>query len=167
MEKHTSTVGLRRAAMLDLLEGRGECSLRDASAVLVQPLVAKLSDEDGGPEFLRVAAQLADRAVRQIDPGEPAGALVHDRSKSLERWGRLVEPMMPPGTAGAPLHRRFAAIRFTHLELGRRAHAAEASALFASHLTDLVTALLSAELSPETQRLLRARAGRSTRRSSR
>jgi hypothetical protein len=125
----------------------------------VQPLVAKLGDQDGGPQFLQVAAQLVNQANRQIDPEEPVGALVYDRRGVQERWARLVEPLMPAGSSGAPLHRRFAAIRFAYTELGRRAHDAPDgdARLFASQLTDLVTALLGAEVSPQTRRLLRGR----------
>jgi AcrR family transcriptional regulator len=162
VEKHVPTVSLRRDTILDLLATRQETTLRDACTALVQPLVAKLSDPDGGPEFLQVAAQLVNRDNRLIDPDEPAGAIIYDRSGSQDRWSRLVEGLMPPGTAGSPLHRRFAAIRFAHIEMGRRAGSSPDSdhALFASQLVDLCAALLGAEISPETQRLLDER-GRS------
>jgi hypothetical protein len=66
---------------------------------------------------------------------------------------------MPVGTAGPPLHRRFAAMRFTHIELGRRARIArgQPADLFASQLVDLVASVLGAKLSPETARLLEKR----------
>ena len=84
---------------------------------------------------------------------------MYDAAGSLERWSQLVEPLMPPGTAGAPLHRRFAAIRFTHIELGRRARIApsQAAELFSSQLIDLVTALLGAPISEATERVLSRR----------
>jgi len=159
VDKHMAEVSLRREALLDLMEARGEPTLRDAAHAFVQPLVAKLADPDGGPQFLQVAAQLVNQANRQIDPEEPVGALVYDRRGVQERWARLVEPLMPAGSSGVPLHRRFAAIRFAYTELGRRAHDAPDgdARLFASQLTDLVTALLGAEVSPETRRLLAAR----------
>jgi AcrR family transcriptional regulator len=159
VEKHMGEVSLRREALLDLMEASGDPSLRDAAHAFVQPLVAKLGDRDGGPQFLQVAAQLVNQANRQIDPEEPVGALVYDRRGVQERWARLVEPLMPAGSSGAPLHRRFAAIRFAYTELGRRAHDAPDgdARLFASQLTDLVTALLGAEVSPETRRLLQVR----------
>jgi hypothetical protein len=67
---------------------------------------------------------------------------------------------MPPGTAGSPLHRRFAAIRFAYIEIGRRAASTPEGnhALFSSQLIDLCTALLGSEISAETQRLLDKRA---------
>src|SRR3546814_10603258 len=79
--------------------------------------------------------------------------------RSLERWSALIEGLMPPRTAGPQLHRRFAAIRFTHLELGRRARigGTHGGELFAAQLIDLVAALLGADLSPETSRIMDAR----------
>jgi AcrR family transcriptional regulator len=156
VEKHISSVALRRAALLDLLATRKETTLRDACTALVQPLVAKLDDPDGGPDFLQIAAQLVNRTNRLIDPDEPAGAIIYDRGGSQDRWSSMVEHLMPPGTAGSPLHRRFAAIRFAYIELGRRAtntHDGD-HALFSSQLVDLCAALLGAEISGETQRLL-------------
>src|SRR5699024_7438962 len=103
----------------------------------------KLSDPDGGPEFLQIAAQLVNRANRLIDPAEPAGAIVYDSSGSQERWSSLIANLIPPGTAGSPLHRRFAAIRFAHIEIGRRASSNPGGdhALFGSQLVDLCAAL--------------------------
>lgn len=156
VEKHIQSVALRRDAILDLLASREKTSLRDACSALVQPLVAKLNDPDGGPEFLQIAAQLVNRDNKVIDPNEPTGAIIYDRSGSQDRWSRLVEQLMPPGTAGSPLHRRFAAIRFAYIEIGRRANNSPEGdhALFSSQLVDLSAALLGAEISDETQRLL-------------
>jgi AcrR family transcriptional regulator len=160
VEKHVASIALRRAALLDLLATRETTTLRDACTALVQPLVAKLDDPDGGPDFLQIAAQLVNRANRLIDPDEPAGAIIYDRGGSQDRWSRMVEHLMPPGTAGSPLHRRFAAIRFAYIELGRRATSPHDGdhALFSSQLVDLCAALLGAEISDDTQRLLDERA---------
>jgi AcrR family transcriptional regulator len=159
VEKHTAVVAVRRDALLDQLEAASNITLRDVSSAFVAPLVAKLSDPDGGREFLRVAAQLVNRADRRIDPEDPLGVLVFDHGGTIERWTTLAKPLMPAGTTGSPVHRRYAAIRFTHIELGRRAQlpATETQALFASQLTDLVTAILGTEVSAETKRLMRSR----------
>ena len=64
----------------------------------------------------------------------------------------MLEPLLEQDAVR--LHRRFIAIRFTAVELGRRAasgpHADDR--LFVSHLIDLVTALLGAPVSEETIR---------------
>lgn len=158
MDLHVPRVSVRRHALLDHLTARGEVTLREAAEVLVTPLVTELQDEDGA-DFLQVAAHLVNRSEALVNPHEALGALVYDPAGSLERWSVMVEPLMPEGTAGPPLHRRFAAMRFTHIELGRRARIApgQPAELFASQLVDLVAAVLGTELSAETRRLLERR----------
>jgi len=158
MDLHVPRVSVRRHVLLDHLVSRGDVTLREAAGILVTPLVAELQDEDGA-DFLQVASHLVNRSEALVDPHDALGALVYDPAGSLERWSVLVEPLMPPGTAGPPLHRRFAAIRFTHIELGRRARiaAGQPADLFASQLVDLVASVLGADISPETARLLEQR----------
>jgi len=158
MDLYVPRVSVRRHVLLDHLTSRGDVTLREAAGILVTPLVTELQEPDGA-DFLQVAAHLINRSEALVNPDDALGALVYDPAGSLERWSVLVEPLMPEGTAGPPLHRRFAAMRFTHIELGRRARiaAGQPAELFASQLTDLVAALLGAELSEETRRLLEAR----------
>lgn len=157
--KHMETVAVRRAALLELLAGRPGLTLRDGATVLVQPLIAKLTSDDGGPAFLQIAAELLHRTDRWINEAEPAGLIVYDRLSTFDRWASMFEQLMPEGSTGAPLHRRFAVIRFTHIEVGRRARVGEPIdvPLFTSQLVDMATGLLGAELAPETKRLLAAR----------
>ena len=70
------------------------------------------------------------------------------------RWNRLAKRHMAETTL--PLHRRFSAMNLCFSELGRRAASRRRGdhRLFVSDLVDLVTGLLSAEVSPETARLL-------------
>lgn len=160
VDKHMDHVAVRRAALLDnLAAADGETTLRTGASVLVQPLIAKLTSDDGGPSFLMVAGELLNRTHRNIDRDEPAGGVIYDHLGSLDRWSDTFEGLMPEGSTGPPLHRRFAVIRFAHIEIGRRARVGPPIdvALFTSQLIDMVTGLLSAELSPETHRLLRAR----------
>jgi hypothetical protein len=76
------------------------------------------------------------------------------QTPSMFRWRDALEPLLPP--EAIRLHRRFAALRFTAEELGRRARASSrrSDALFVSQLIDLVTAMLLAPSSEETRRLL-------------
>jgi AcrR family transcriptional regulator len=158
MDLHVPRVSVRRHAVIDHLTARGDVTLREAASILVTPLVTELQDEDGA-DFLQVAAHLINRSEALVNPHDALGALVYDPAGSLERWSALVEPLMPEGTAGPPMHRRFAAMRFAHIELGRRARiaAGQPAELFASQLVDLVAAMLGTELSPETRRLLEKR----------
>ena len=153
LERHLRSVDLNRAALLDHLDLTGGGDLRALAAALVLPLVAKLDDGDGGPEYLQVAGEVVARPARFADllPLVTTGT-------GMLRWSKLVEPLLPPEAVGRPLHRRFAAIRFVHGELASRARERRSRSdhrLFTSHLVDLVTALLAAPVSADTARLIR------------
>jgi hypothetical protein len=115
---------------------------------LVLPAAAKLADIDGGPEYLRIAAELLNRPTGAFDPDTP-----FDMSASIDRWRALVGPFLEQDATR--LHRRFTAIRFSAMELGRRAQTAphRDDRLFTSQLVDLVTALLLAPVSSQTAAL--------------
>jgi AcrR family transcriptional regulator len=156
IDKHSRTVSIRREALLERLDVQPDPRLRDVAAAFVAPLVAKLADPDGGREFLRIAAQLINGGDRRIEADQPISELVHDRAGTLDRWSDRAGRLMPPGTTGSPLHRRFSAMRFAYTELGRRAHTPvdRHNELFASQLIDLVTAILGTDPSPETSLLM-------------
>jgi AcrR family transcriptional regulator len=173
MEKHGREVNARRNALLDQYEANAVDDIRALASAFVLPLVAKLHDNDGGRCYLRIAAELVNRAGREdeVDAvsilSDPTGRDPHD---SITRWSRLVGPLLSPIVVGPPLHRRYAAMRFAHIELGRRASERphQTERLFTSHLVDLVTSVLITPVSDETAALLAqrgdARASRSTRR---
>ena len=150
MAKHQPAVEAARQALLDDLEassgppaGGSREALRPLAAALVRPLAAKLADPDGGPEFLQVHAELLER-----DPTGPAVS-----GPSVARWRRLADPCLDPDVVR--LHRRFTAILHTGTELARRARSGPHTddRLFTSYLVDVVTAILSFPVSPETRRL--------------
>jgi AcrR family transcriptional regulator len=148
--KHHSKVESRRHALLDQLEADGRSGdLRALAGALVRPLAAELDDPDGGPGYLQILADLANRPRPVLNP-----ANVEDPADSTFRWRKLVEPLLAP--EAVRLHRRFVAIRFTMTELARRARDAHKSdtPFFVSHLIDLVAALLAAPVSAETARQL-------------
>jgi AcrR family transcriptional regulator len=140
-----------REALLDQIEAGSTGDLRALALALVLPLVSRLSDGDG-PYFLQVAGEVVARPRRFAD------VLEHLTMRpSLRRWGDLIEPFLPPGSIGPPLHRRFATIRFAHVELASRARDGASSdhRLFANHLADLVCGLLAAPVNPATASLVR------------
>jgi hypothetical protein len=98
---------------------------------------------------------------------DPLGDDPHD---SITRWSARVGPLLQPIVVGPPLHRRYAAMRFAHIELGRRASERphQTERLFTSHLVDLVVSVLVTPVSDETAALLaqrqEQRAARSARR---
>ena len=158
LDHHLSHVVVRGATLLDRYEtsalGSG-AGLQELVDGLVMPLCAELDCADGGPEFLQIAAEVVNRSDWLFEPSSLIEALIG----SHWRWGELAEPFLSEDAAGR-LHRRFAAMRFVYVELGRRARQAlprRDDRLFASQLTDLVAALLTAPLSTRTTELLRDR----------
>ena len=148
LDKHMPSVEARRHALLDQYEADGVHDLRALAGALVRPLAAELSEPAGGREFLRIHADLLNRPRPSVDPGA-----LEDPGHSLFRWRALVDPFLEP--AAARLHRRFTAVVFTAVELGRRARATPRTddRLFVSHLVDIVAAILATPVSDETRRL--------------
>lgn len=151
--KHRPAVEALRHELLDEYEAAGADDLWALSGCLVRPLAAKLNDPDGGPEYLRIHAELVNSTTTPERRSEPPA----DPTDSIQRWRTLVGPFL--GQDAERLHRRFTAIRFSAAEIGRRATYGprQDDRLFVSHLTDLVTALLLAPSSEETLRLADAR----------
>jgi AcrR family transcriptional regulator len=153
IEKHRPAVEAARHSLLDEYEAAGVDDLRLLAGALVRPSAAKLADRDGGRAYLRIHAELVNTPDPLRDGGfrTPAG-------DSVDRWRRLVGPLLPD-VAVRRLHHRFTAIRVTATELARRAAASPRrdDELFTSHLVDVVTALLAAPMSAETEALLLAR----------
>lgn len=160
--KHRPAVEALRHQLLDDYEAADVDDLWSLSGCLVRPLAAKLDDRDGGPEYLRIHAELVNSTTTPGRNEPPA-----DPTDSIQRWRTLVGPFL--GEDAERLHRRFTAIRFAAAEIGRRATygARQDDRLFVSHLTDLVTALLVAPSSAETLRLADARDAVRSRRASR
>ena len=147
MAKHGREIDARRNALLDQYEANRTPDIRVLASAFVLPLVAKLHDPDGGRAYLRIAAELVNRSNRVVEPSEPSilpDPRGRDPRDSITRWSRLVAPLLPPRVVGPPLHRRYAAMRFAHIELGRRAceGSHQSDRLFTSHLVDLVVSIL-------------------------
>lgn len=147
LDKHLPDVEAGRHSMLDQYEREGLDDLRVLAAALVGPMAAKLSDPDGGPEFLQIYADLVNR------PQSVVGPVLNGAEPSLARWRALVEPLLDEHATR--LHRRFTAVLHAAIELGRRARAEPHAdkRLFVSWLIDVVVAILAAPVSDETRRL--------------
>lgn len=147
VDKHRVAIDTARHAVLDHLEAEGTLDLHDVAGALVRPLATKLSDPDGGLEYLQINAQL-------VRLQHDTSAVPHPASTdSLQRWRALVEPLLDPFAVS--LHRRFAAIRFSAIELGQRAASGphRDDRLFVQQLVDLTTSLLATPVSDEVRRL--------------
>lgn len=153
LDRHRGRVEARRDELLDMVEGTAPVDPRTLSTALVAPLAAELAEADGGAAHLQIVAELLARPVRFATTLEAVWA-----APSIRRWSQLVEPLVPPEAVGRPLHRRFAVVRFVHGELASRARERGGRGdhrLFASHLVDLVTAMLAAPVTPWTTDLIR------------
>lgn len=153
MDKHLPGIEAERQAMLDQCEADQPPDLRVLAAALVRPLAAKLSDQDGGPEFLQIYADLLSRPNPLIVPSpfdDPA-------NHSINRWRVLLEPLIEEDAVR--LHRRFTAVLHAAFELARRARSGPHTddRLFTSYVIDVIAAILAAPVSDETRRLARAR----------
>lgn len=139
-------------ARVEMLEAMGAtATVREMATALVEPLADLLGA--GGRDYLLVADEVLARPLRF---GELYPVVVE--RPGLVEWAKLVEPHMPAGAIGRPLHRRFAAIRFAHSELANRSRnkaGRTGLALFSSHLIDLAAAIVVAPISPETDGLIR------------
>src|SRR5690606_18699552 len=133
-------------------EAEGRDDVRALAGALVRPMAAKLSDPDGGPEYLQIMADLMNRPRAVVDPAD-----VDNPASSIHRWRQLAGRVL--GEDASRLHRRFAAIRFAAIEIGRRARSGPHTddRLFVSDLVDLVAGLLSAPVAEETRRLIAER----------
>jgi AcrR family transcriptional regulator len=148
--KHFRDVDRDRHQLLDAHGAATPADIRDLSAALVVPAANKLADPDGGLQYLQIQAELVNRP-RTVVPSSS------DMESSIERWRVMVDPSL--NREATRLHRRFTAIRFTYMELGRRAGSGphRDDRLFTSHLIDLVTAMLLAPVSSETSWLAATR----------
>jgi AcrR family transcriptional regulator len=156
MDKHGPDVDARRDVLLQQYLDAGQADLRALAAALVLPVAAKLSDADGGREFLRIFAELVNRPDPQFDVlmNEAIGV-------GILTWRECVDPLLSRESVEI-FHTRFAAIRFTHVELAARAAARPRAddRLFTSRLIDLVAAVLATPVSDQTTELLRQRNSR-------
>jgi AcrR family transcriptional regulator len=162
LSRHRADEAQARHALLDAYELAGRPHLRGLADALVRPVAAKLSDPDGGRHFLQIAAEYYVHArYAQVWPPR----IVDD---SVPRWHALLNAVADttPGAvafrtpspealdlAQGALHARFPAVRFTLVELARRAASPPRpdDDVFVSYLVDLVTSLLATQPSAETR----------------
>jgi AcrR family transcriptional regulator len=128
---------IRRNVLLDEYERRDRDDLRSLAGALVIPLATHLADPEGGRAYLQVSAEYYLRT-----PVEE----LHRHSipdTSWQRWTRLASRLVPPVAGLVPSW--FPAIRFTHMELARRAALTrrDDDSRFTEQLTDMVASLLA------------------------
>lgn len=160
LQKHVPGIELRRHAMLDEIEARGDLRPRELIRALAEPLFDKLDDADGGPEYVRLFAQLvgSPRATVLLQ-----GAMRANRG--ADRLMRLLAVACPefPEAVRIPRYLHMTELLFHGVaDLDRLCKtepplfAASARPLLRSNLIDILTAVATAPVSDETARLAEA-----------
>lgn len=146
VEPFEREIGARRAALVEILAAESTPSTRSIAGALVRPSAAML-EHPSGRDHLRIVADL----IGDIDRFSAAAGTADN---GVAQWDQLARANMADTTF--PLHRRYAAISLCFNELGRRAASRRRPdhRLFVSDLIDLVTGVLEADVSEETQLLL-------------
>lgn len=125
-------------------------SLRDLVEALILPYAELLDDQTGGREYLQILHEIYSRPQRfaeflRLDAVDP----------SLLLWSELVHSRIPERAQGAPLHRRFAALRFVLNEVANRAREKHKNHdLFINNLIDMTQGLVSAPVSATTMQFI-------------
>lgn len=157
-DKHAPGIELRRHRWLDAIEASGRYEVRELMKALVVPVFEKLDDPDGGRAYLAIFAQVignpstsalwndairsnrgSDRLLRMLDrvcPEIPPAVrmgrylmvteLLFHGISDFGRLSTMEPPLFPPSTRD----------------------------LFVANLVDVLTAVATAQVSPETLSLL-------------
>jgi AcrR family transcriptional regulator len=153
LERHSLPIQVRYAAQLDLLQRQGGYTLRALLETLVLPLVDKLDDVDGGPEFIAISAQLS------VSPTMP---LAQRPIATTPAVMRLIEAMMPFSQTPPSLllfrFERVANTIYAALTVWQRLATVDAAPVsrdaFVSDLLDTLESLVSQPASPATLALV-------------
>lgn len=159
LDKHVPGIAAEREALLAAL---GQPGRRPAPRALVQafvrPVAAKLRDPDGGPEFIRINAQLIALHALSVQ-GMPASPL---RLARADRFSRALRRVLRARRVPERLVQQrllLAAVLVFHglddhsrmLEAAGRGATAADTALFIANLEDAIVALLSAPVPAATR----------------
>lgn len=161
LDKHEPSIAQRRNQMLDEYEARGEMTLQNLIRTMLYPLAEKLSDPDGGREFLRFSSHLVvSHTMAALELGNSQfhftavdrltnaiRAVTPHLSNALQlQRGILIGVMLMNGLAE---HSRL-------LERCPRQDAAALTRIFVANMEDCLTAVLMAPVSADTQASLSA-----------
>ena len=156
LDKHEPAIAQRRNQMLDEFESRGEMTLHNLIRTMLYPLAEKLSDPDGGREFLRFSSHLVvSHTMAALELGNSQfhftavdrltnaiRAVTPHLSNALQlQRGILIGVMLMNGLAE---HSRI-------LESCPKKDAGKLTRLFVANMEDCLTAVLTAPVSAETK----------------
>ncbi len=156
--KHLPVIEAGRHALLDQYEAAGQPDVRALAARSCGRWPRSWTTPRVGPSTCRINAEMMNRPVSRDNLATRTESLDGAAATaSIARWRALLAPLLDP--EAVRLHRRFTAIVYCSIELGRRARSGPHTddRLFTSYLIDVVTAMLIAPTSDETRRLVRER----------
>lgn len=162
LERHTDRIQAQSMELLDQLEARGtEFGIREVVEVLVRPIVAKLDDEDGGWDYVRLSAQLNMNTVHPM----MARRVATNRS-SLRLGTAMMQRMygasVPAELLPLRMHRIVSLIYLSVVEYGRLVRNGTpiiTRELFTADLIDGVVGVITPTQSAQTTELLLAMRG--------
>lgn len=147
LHRHSGPIDDALVAGLDALRTRKRERLEDLVRLLVEPLVAKLDDDDGGASYLRICAELVNSRSFPITSLRSANG-----PGAVELRSRLLANMETVSPAMLPLRMlRTAAVLFCSLDAYQQLRAAGLHVPRADFEADLVVSLV-AMFRPEPRR---------------
>ncbi|MGJ8669743.1 MAG: TetR/AcrR family transcriptional regulator [Oceanococcus sp.] len=156
LDKHEPSIAIRRNELLDQFEQAGAMDMRKVLRAVIQPLVEKLDDPDGGAEFVRFSSHLVvNQTLAAMHLGTPTF-----RIASVERIAHAIEGHLGDITPAVKIHRGIllgiilthSLAEHTRLRKNAKGDDLEAlTSLFVSNLEDCLSAMMLAPMSDDTR----------------
>lgn len=163
-DKHNPGLHEARAELVDALERQGLARSRVIARTLVEPLLEKLADPDGGEAFIHISAELIiDNTQGYLEPG--VNAIRFRRESKLSKLVFAQLQALPTSLATQRVLFMNGLVYHSlsdYIKLVRKSAPAgsampeEALAFMADNLTDCIEAMLQAPVSMDTQARLTA-----------
>ncbi len=158
-DKHSSGVADRRAALIDELAARKESTEIIVATAMVQPLIEKLNDPDGGEAYVHISAELITANTLGYQTPEKHHLQLVRESKIAEFTAKQLGALPEPVIEQRILHMNILAYhgvsdhaRVRNIE-PYQALSADTD-FMASNLIDSIAAVLSLAPSSHTRKLL-------------
>ncbi|HQR02974.1 MAG: TetR/AcrR family transcriptional regulator [Proteobacteria bacterium] len=161
LDKHTPGIAARRNAILDEIERTGPVTLRDAVHAYVTPVAEKLRDTNGGPEYIRINAQLLALHAMYYQHLGPSTLRPPQATRMVETFGQCLSGAgLPPPVQEQRL--TLSSIMLFHgladhsriVQMSEQSGPSNDTALFVAILEDAITAMLTTPVSADTLALL-------------
>lgn len=153
LDKHIPGLVRARDARLAALTASGAWTVPGVVRALLDPLAGKLTDADGGCEFIRISAQLASQYSQAIDGGHvdlfPAGLF-----EPLRKARDAFLTHVPPPIAAQRVSLAIGMILHSLAEHSREPRTPATTELFLSNLQDCLVAVCKAPPSARTRKAL-------------